>query len=299
VNKTAARAKIHRLPSRGRSRGKVVLVGAGPGDPELITVRGLRWLRSADVVLHDRLVHPTLVAQARPDARRIFVGKPPGKPRLRQANINRLLIAHARRGRLVVRLKGGDPFVFGRGGEEMIALARASIPFEVVPGVTSAVAVPASAGIPLTHRGTASSFAVVTGHRADGGFDGEGIGGERVSGRELGSGDRGAGLAAVDTLVVLMGVGHLARIVTSLLTAGRNPETPVAVIENGTLPEQRIVTATLADIVPAARRTGIGAPATIVIGEVVRLHELCNGAEKGADAANPAAAATAAALHAE
>lgn len=299
MNQTAARAKIDRLPGRGRSRGRVVLVGAGPGDPELITVRGRRWLRRADVVLYDRLVHPNLVDEARPDARRIFVGKRPGKPRRGQAKINRLLIAHARRGRLVVRLKGGDPFVFGRGGEEMIALARASIPFEVVPGVTSAVAVPASAGIPLTHRGTASSFAVVTGHRAGVGLDGGHIGCEGLRGRELGSGEREAGLAAVDTLVVLMGIGHLAGIVTSLLAAGRNPETPVAVIENGTLPEQRIVTATLADIVPAARRARIGAPATIVIGEVVRLHELCRGAEKGAAPTDPAAAATVASSHAE
>jgi uroporphyrin-III C-methyltransferase len=233
--------------------GRVVLVGAGPGDPELITVRGLRWIRRADVVVHDRLVDESLVDEAPPGALRIFVGKAPGRHCVSQAATNAILIHHARRGRLVVRLKGGDPFVFGRGAEEVLACAGAGIRVEVVPGVSSALSVPAAAGIPLTHRGLAASFAVVTGHEH---------GPEsRV--------DWGALAGAVDTLVVLMGTGALPEITARLTAAGRPASTPAAVIHRGTMSEQRTVTGTLGDI--ARRAAGVGSPAVIVVGAVVAL----------------------------
>src|SRR5262249_17602920 len=190
----------------GRAVGTVALVGAGPGDPGLMTVRGLELLRRAHVVVYDRLVHPGLLEEA-PRARRIFAGKESGHHALPQERINALLIMHARRGRRVVRLKGGDPFVFGRGGEEAEALARAGIPFEVVPGVSSAVAVPAYAGIPLTHRGVASSFAVVTGHEE--------------AGKPESSVDWARLARSVDTLVILMGLKSLSRIARELIAHGR------------------------------------------------------------------------------
>lgn len=234
-------------------RGFVSLVGAGPGDPELITVKGLDRLRRADVVVHDRLVALQLLEEAQPQARRIDVGKAPGHQPWPQERINRLLVAEARRKRRVVRLKGGDPFVLGRGGEECLALAAAGVPFEVVPGVTSAVAAPAYAGIPLTHRGVACAFTVVTGHTA--GSDPEALDWPT--------------LARAETLVVLMGLEPLPVIAARLVAAGRDAATPVAVIENGTRGEQRVVRGTLRDIAQRAR--GSRSPATIVIGEVVRL----------------------------
>src|SRR5438876_8090614 len=200
--------------------GRVALVGAGPGDPGLLTIRGRKLLRGADVVVYDRLVHPRVVDLAPPEALRIFAGKARGVHALPQADINALLVTHARRGRRVVRLKGGDPFVFGRGGEEALALARAGVPFEVVPGVTAAVAVPAYAGIPLTYRGVAASFAVVTGH-------------EEACKREA-SVDWARLARAADTLVVLMGVGALPRIARELIAHGRPPATPVALVRWGT-----------------------------------------------------------------
>ncbi len=234
--------------------GRVAIVGAGPGDPKLITVRGLELLRGADIVVHDRLVSPKLLDEAPPEARRVFVGKACGAHAMPQSEINALLIAEARRGQRVVRLKGGDPFVFGRGGEEALALAEAGVPFEVVPGVTSAVAVPAAAGIPLTHRGVASSFAVITGHRqAD-----DPIEWERLA--------RG-----VDTLVVLMGLVNLPTIVRELIAHGRDPETPAALIERGTTEAQRTVTATLATLAAAASAARLEAPVLVVIGNVVAL----------------------------
>ncbi|HEV8309289.1 MAG TPA: uroporphyrinogen-III C-methyltransferase [Methylomirabilota bacterium] len=235
--------------------GRVSLVGAGPGDPGLFTLRGLRRLRRAEVVVYDRLVNPRLLDEAPPEALRIFAGKLTGSHCLPQAEINDLLIDHARRGRRVVRLKGGDPFVFGRGGEEASALATAGIPFEIVPGVSSAVAVPAYAGIPVTHRGLASSFAVVTGHE-DGGRQ---------------TVDWGRLATAVDTLVVLMGVGSLPRIVGELRAHGRAAETPVALIRWGTTAAQETVTGTLADIVEQARTARLEPPVVAVIGEVVGL----------------------------
>jgi uroporphyrin-III C-methyltransferase len=231
-----------------RARGGIVyLVGAGPGDPELITVRGLRCLRQADVVVYDRLVDSRLLAAAPP------AGKSPGRQALRQEEIDALLVRQARAGRVVVRLKGGDPFVFGRGGEEALACAAAGVPWEAVPGVTSAVAVPGLAGIPLTHRGVAASFAVVTGHGAGAGrLDWE-------------------ALARVETLVVLMGAARLAEIAALLATHGRPPGTPVAVVENGSREDERVLIGTLGDIVEIALAAGLVSPATVIVGEVARL----------------------------
>ncbi|MBI4611496.1 MAG: uroporphyrinogen-III C-methyltransferase [Candidatus Rokubacteria bacterium] len=239
--------------------GTVSLVGAGPGDPGLLTVRGRELLRTAEVVVYDRLVNPVLLDEAPLHALRIFAGKLADAHYVPQAEINALLIAHARRGRDVVRLKGGDPFVFGRGGEEAAALAEAGVPFEVVPGVSSAVAVPAYAGIPLTHRGLSSSFAVVTGHEDSGkgepSVDWEGL------------------ATAVDTLVVLMGVRTLPRIATALIAHGRSAETPVALIRWGTTDAQQTITGTLGDIVGKAEAAGLTPPVVAVIGNVVALRD--------------------------
>jgi len=237
--------------------GRVCLVGAGPGDPGLLTVRALERLREAEVVVYDRLVNPALLDEAPPGALLIFAGKRVGSHCTAQAAINALLIHHAEAGRFVVRLKGGDPFVFGRGGEEALALSKAGIPFEVVPGVSSAIAVPAYAGIPVTHRGVASSFAVLTGHE-DPSKDGDAV-------------DWRALATAVDTLVVLMAVRSFPRIVGALLANGRPPETPVALIRWGTTEAQEVRVGTLGDIVERAR--GLDAPVVAVIGEVVRLRE--------------------------
>lgn len=237
------------------SRGRVVLVGAGPGDPELITVKGLRWLGRAEVVVYDQLVSPALLHHAPAGAHRIFAGKSAGRHCLEQAAINSILIHHAEAGRLVIRLKGGDPFVFGRGGEEVLACARAGVTVEVVPGVSAALAVPAAAGIPVTHRGLASSFAVVTGHEDPVGR------GSRVDWERLAT--------AVDTLVILMGVATLPHIAGRLLAAGRAADTPAAVIHRGTTEAEETVVGTLADI--AERAAGLPAPAVIVIGEVAAL----------------------------
>ena len=240
-------------PMAPSANGLVYIVGAGPGDPELITVKGLACLRRADVVLYDRLVATELLAEARPGAELIDVGKAPAKHRRSQAEINALLVEKARAGLTVVRLKGGDPFVFGRGGEECQALAEAGLPYEVVPGVSSAVAVPAYAGIPVTHRDFAASFTVVTGHSAD---------------PEAGGVDW-SGLPATGTLVCLMGVGHLPEITQRLTALGRPVTTPAAVIGWGTTGRQSVIIGTLADL--AERAAGVEPPATIVIGEVVGL----------------------------
>jgi len=239
-------------------RPLVSLVGAGPGDPELITVKGLARLQEADVVLHDALIAPALLQHAPHSAKIIDVGKRHGQHRIHQQDIHALLIQHARAGQFVVRLKGGDPFVFGRGGEEAEALEAAGIPYEVIPGVSSTIAVPACAGIPLTHRRYAASFAVVTGHRKQG--------------VEAIQQDWGA-LARMDTLIILMGMRNLAQIAGELISAGRAPDTPVAVIQWGTTPRQKVVTGSLGDITDRARE--MSPPATIVIGEVVS-HRLCN-----------------------
>ncbi len=240
------------------SVGHVVLIGAGPGDPGLITWRGIQALGSADVVLYDYLSADELLEHASPDAERIYVGKQAGHHSLGQQEINQLLVDLAQQGKRVVRLKGGDPFLFGRGGEECLALDSAGVPFEVIPGISSALAVPAYAGIPVTHRGLSSSLAIITGH-------------EDPSKEE--SALDWSALARIDTLVVLMGVGNLPVIVERLQEAGRKDDTPVAVIQCGTRGRQRTVVGTLADIDARVQAAGLGPPAIIVLGEVVRLRD--------------------------
>jgi uroporphyrinogen III methyltransferase/synthase len=217
----------------------------------LITRRGLELIRSADVVLYDRLVAPALVAEARPDAETIFVGKRPGEVHSRQVIADALLVSKAKEDRSVVRLKGGDPFVFGRGAEEARLLAEASIPFEIVPGVSSAIAVPAYAGIPVTERGVAGSFAVLTARDEEGDIAPVALS------------------VAADTLVLLMGVDALERVAGALIDGGRSPDEAAAVIEWGTTPAQRTVTGTLADIAERVRAHGLGPPAITVVGRVV------------------------------
>lgn len=246
--------------------GKVYLVGAGPGDPRLITVAGADALQQADVVVYDRLAHPSLLALAPADVERIYVGKQADQHALTQDKINGLLYKHALEGRTVVRLKGGDPFVFGRGGEEAEYLLEREIPVEIVPGVTSAIAAPAYAGIPVTHREVASSFAVITGH-------------ERQDSDESGTREPGAAeerrrwdrLAhAADTLVFLMGVQSLPEIIENLVRNGRAVETPVALVRWGSWPgRQETLVGTLGDIVQKVQDAGFKAPAVTVVGDVV------------------------------
>jgi uroporphyrin-III C-methyltransferase len=239
----------------GPGRGIVYLVGAGPGDPGLITVRGLAALRSSEVVVYDRLVHPALLGEAPPAAERIFAGKAAGHHAVAQQEIHAVLVDRARAGRIVTRLKGGDPFVFGRGGEECEALRRAGVRFEVVPGVTSAVAVPAAAGIPVTHRRYGSAFAVVSGHACGSGPDLD-----------------WSALARLPVLVVLMGLRTLPAICDRLLTHGASASTPAAVVSHGTLPQQRTVTGTLATIAGRVRAAGdITPPSVLIVGDTVRM----------------------------
>ena len=230
----------------------VALVGAGPGDPGMMTLRGRELLGSADVVIHDRLVTPELLALASPTAQLIDVGKRPGDPG-RQAAINELMVGHTRAGHTVVRLKGGDPFVFGRGGEEAAALRDAGVDYEVVPGVSSAFAVPAAAGIPVTHRELSASVTVVTGHTGDpaepGGVDWDALG--RAGG----------------TLVILMGMADRADIAARLVAAGRAPTTPVAVVHWGTTDAQQVARSTL----EALGEVALPAPSVIVVGPVAAL----------------------------
>jgi uroporphyrinogen III methyltransferase/synthase len=241
--------------------GAVYIVGAGPGDPELITVRGLMCLREADVVLHDRLVDRRLLDEARADAEIIDVGKQPGNEDAQQDQINRLMIERARLGKAICRLKSGDPFVFGRGAEEAEALVQAGIPFEIVPGVTSAVAAPAYAGIPVTHRQHAHSFMVITGSRS----------------HDLQSGEWAAARSLVragGTVVVLMGLARLSSIMESFIDDGCAASTPVAVVSNGARTDQETSIGTLGSIgKDASAIQGRQGPATIVIGDVVALHE--------------------------
>jgi uroporphyrin-III C-methyltransferase len=234
--------------------GIVYLVGAGPGDPRLLTLRGAEVLRQADVVVHDRLAPVALLDLAPARAERIDVGKAPGACPVGQEDIDRLLVEQARDGKTVVRLKGGDPFVFGRGGEEALALREAGVPFEVVPGVSSVVAAPAFAGIPLTHRGLGSSFAVVTASLK---------GGARQDLRRMAT--------AVDTLVVLMAAGKLDAVCGDLFDAGLPRDRPAAMVSWATTEHQRSVTGTLAGVAELARADGLAAPATLIVGEVVRL----------------------------
>jgi uroporphyrin-III C-methyltransferase len=241
------------------SIGFVSLIGAGPGDPELITVKGLRRLRAADVVIYDALANEALLRECRTDAELIYAGKRAGQHYRSQDEINLLLVEKARAGLQVVRLKGGDPFVFGRGGEEAAVLAQAGIAWEVVPGVSSAIAVPAYAGIPVTDRAAASSFAVITGHEDP---DREET---RLRWHALAQG--------IDTLIFLMGVGRLESIAAQLIAHGRAADTPAAVIRQGTTPDQETVVGTLATIAADVAQAGLTAPATLIVGEVVRLRE--------------------------
>ena len=240
-------------------RGFVYLVGAGPGDSKLITLRGLECIKKADVVVYDRLVSPRLLGYAKKDAELIYVGKDPLNHTVPQDEINRILVDKALEGHVVTRLKGGDPFVFGRGGEEAEFLLAHRLSFEVVPGVTSAVSVPAYAGIPVTHRGFASSFAVITGNEDVNKVDST-IRWDKLS---LGT----------DTLVFLMGMANLPKIVEKLLEFGRPGETPIALIRWGTRPEQETLTGTLADIVGRVKEANFKNPAVIVVGKVVALRD--------------------------
>jgi uroporphyrinogen III methyltransferase/synthase len=238
---------------------KVYLVGAGPGDPGLITVKGLACLRQANVVIYDRLVDESILKEARADSEKIYVGKASDRHTLEQEKINELLLEKSRQGKVVVRLKGGDPFVLGRGGEEAEVLAENGIPFEIVPGVSSAVAVPAYAGIPLTHRRYASSFTVVTGHQATG------KGGPGIAWDKLASG--------TDTLVILMGMANLPHLIDQLIKNKKPLTTPVAVITCGTTQNQRCVTGTLQNIVELVKTENLRPPSVVVVGEVVRFHD--------------------------
>jgi uroporphyrinogen III methyltransferase / synthase len=239
------------------SPGTVYLVGAGPGDPGLMTARARELIARADVILHDRLIPESALSGARPDAEIVFVGKRGGGEQVAQAEIDRMLLEHARAGRDVVRLKGGDPFVFGRGGEEALRCLEAGVPFEVVPGVTAGVAAPAYAGIPVTHRDLASAVAFVTGHED--------------SGKPDSALDWPALAVFPGTLVFYMGVRALPRIAERLVANGRAPDEPVAVVERGTLPDQRTLLATLADVAERAAAERIRAPAITLVGPVARL----------------------------
>ena len=239
----------------GARTGEAYIVGAGPGSPDLLTLRGRQLLSQAEVVLYDRLVPAGILEFARRDAELISVGKRAGRPSITQAQINRLLVEHVRRGKRVCRLKGGDPMIFGRGGEELEALTAAGLPFQVVPGVSAAIACAAYAGIPLTLRGVTQTVLLTTGHT------------ESSAAPDLGIVPRG------QTLALYMGVARYGAIASTLLAAGNSPELPVAIIERGTLPEQRVVTTTLADLAEAAPALGIESPALLLVGETTGLAE--------------------------
>ena len=239
--------------------GKVYIVGAGPGDPELITVKAARLIGSADVILYDRLVSEETISLAKEGCEIIYVGKHPGESSTTQERINEMLVEKAQEGGSIVRLKGGDPFLFGRGGEEAQVLSREGISYEVVPGITSAISVPAYAGIPVTQRHIASSVAFITGHEASTKTKGT-VEWERIA-------------QSVDTLVVMMGIRNLGNIVERLINGGRDPKTPVAIIEKGTTKLQKTITGTLETIEVKARIEGIKPPAITIIGKVVNLRE--------------------------
>ena len=234
--------------------GIVYIVGAGPGDRKLITLKGVECLQRADVVIYDLLLNDALLEHCPAHTEKIQAPDPRIRA-TRQDELNHLLVQHAEAGKIVVRLKGGDPYIFGRGGEEAIALTEANIPFEVVPGITSAIAASAYAGIPVTHRGYASSVAFVTGHSAALHPD------SNINWEHLAT--------AVDTLVVYMGVAHLRQIVERLIVHGRDPQTPVSLVRVGTTPQQRVIQGTLTDIVQKVEAAQLKSPALIVVGEVI------------------------------
>ena len=243
--------------------GKVYLVGAGPGDPGLFTIKGKSLLECADVVVYDALVSPQILAMINPHAEKIDAGKRRGRHSLVQSETTQLLIEKAHEYAIVVRLKGGDPFIFGRGGEEMEELVAAGIPVEVVPGVTAGIAAPAYAGIPLTHRNYSSSVTFVTGHEAAGKYRPE------VNWQAIGKGS--------ETIVIYMGIHNLTHIVAELTAAGLSEETPVALVRWGTRPDQEELIGTLGQIVAQVESTGFEAPAIVIIGNVVNLHPILAG----------------------
>jgi uroporphyrinogen III methyltransferase / synthase len=245
-----------------QSIGKVYLIGAGPGDPGLITVKGLECVKKADVIVYDYLANERLLDQRRPDAELVYVGKQGGRHTLPQNEINNLIVKKAKEGKLVARLKGGDPFIFGRGGEEAEELVDNGIPFEIVPGVTAATSVPTYAGIPLTHREHTASVAFVTGHEDPTKPE------SKVHWDKIATG--------IGTLVFFMGMKNLQNIVDNLVTHGRSAETPVALIQWGTRTDQRVVTGMLKDIVSKVKAAKLGPPAIIVVGEVVKLRQKLN-----------------------
>lgn len=258
-----------------RAYGTVSIIGAGPGDPELITVKALRRIQQADVIMYDRLVNDELLTYARPDAQRLFCGKAPGLHHMNQATIHRTLLSYASAGHAVVRLKGGDPFVFGRGAEEALFLAEHHIPYEVVPGITSAIGTAASASIPLTHRGVATSFACITVCRANPAIEPTTTESIFSSAPPLSPSPVRWDLLAhsVDTLAIYMGVSQLEEICSELIFCGKPSTTPVAIIENGTTEAERIFTGTLADITQIATAAHVSNPAMIIIGAVVNIRE--------------------------
>lgn len=241
--------------------GKVYIVGAGPGDPELITLKGLKCIQKADVILYDRLVNKELLQFAKPDVHLINCGKFPDYHLMKQETINQFLVKYAKKGKTVTRLKGGDPFVFGRGGEEAEACQKAGITFEVVPGITAGIAAPAYAGIPVTHRDHSSSFTIISGHRKEGGAD-------NIKWEAIAKG--------IDTIAIYMGVKNLPYIRRKLLEHGKSPETPAALIHWGTCQNQKTTIGTLGSIVETAEREQVTNPSMIVIGDVVRLHDKLN-----------------------
>ena len=247
---------------KNQLKGIVYLIGAGPGDPDLITIKGRECLRKADIIVYDYLVSESLLSFVQKDAKIIYVGKKSGHHTMPQKDINNLLIVNAKKGLTVARLKGGDPFIFGRGGEEAMELSKEGIPFEIVPGVTSAVAAPAYAGIPLTHRNFASSVCFITGHEDPT--------------KEESHINWNALAQSSGTLVFLMGIANLYKLVKKLTDLGRSPETPAAVVGNGTMANQRTVIGTLANIDQKVKDVNLGAPGVIVVGDVVNLNKYLN-----------------------
>ncbi len=240
--------------------GEVYLVGAGPGDIGLITMRGMELVGTADVIVYDQLANAELLDHARPEAKLIDVGKQGGHHKVTQEGINRIMVEEAMRGRTVVRLKGGDPFMFGRGGEEAEELRSAGVTVHVVPGVTSAIAAPAMAGIPVTHRDFAPLVTFVTGHERDDRPD------ERINWEALAN--------TGGTIVILMGMANLARNMSRLVEGGMDPSTPVAVVHRGSTPSQRVVLSSLGEVAEECRRQGVGSPAVVVIGGVASLSDV-------------------------
>ena len=236
--------------------GKVYLIGAGPGDPELLTLKALRLIKSADVILYDRLINQEILLFAKPECELVYVGKEDGKHTIEQEKINELLLRYAHTKEVVVRLKGGDPFIFGRGGEEALFLAEHGVEFEVVPGVSSFYSVPAYAGIPITFRGISSSFAVITGHEDP---------------RKEKSNIDWESLKGINTLIVLMGVSSRKEIAKRLIEVGRDPKEPVAFIENGTTEKQKVILTDLYEL--STNPPEVSPPAIMVVGHVVRLRE--------------------------